>query len=205
MKANWQQHAPLVVLDEFLVAQEWAGLLHYTLKRGADFANSGVLGAGGASHTDDSYRRSRVLYDLGDCQTMFVDRIMTFLPHVLARLRLPPFPISHFEVQLTATNDGQFFRQHSDNDAGPLRSRTLTFVYYFFREPKAFRGGALRLHDPQLDKRGKLTPGAYQTVHPIQNQIIFFPSNCLHEVMPVECPSREFSDSRFTVNGWVHQ
>lgn len=205
MKTNSPQRAPLVVLDEFLVAQEWAGLLRYTLNRGADFANSGVLDAGGATHTDDSYRRSKVLYDLYDCETMFTDRILTFLPHVLARLHLPPFPISHFEVQLTATNDGQFFKQHSDNGSGALRSRSLTFVYYFFREPKAFRGGALRLYDSQLDQHGKAAPGAYQTVHPMQNQIVLFPSNCLHEVLPVECPSRDFLDSRFTVNGWVHQ
>jgi Rps23 Pro-64 3,4-dihydroxylase Tpa1-like proline 4-hydroxylase len=205
MATKWQQHASLAVLDEFLVAQEWARLLQYTLKRRRDFAKSGVLDAGGGSRTDNSYRRSQVLYDLGDCQTMFVDRIMTFLPHALARLRQPPFPISHFEVQLTATNDGQFFRKHTDNDSGSVRTRTLTFVYYFFREPKSFRGGALRLYDTQLDERGKVKAGSFQTVHPMQNQIVFFPSDCLHEVLPVKCPSRRFEDSRFTINGWIHQ
>jgi Rps23 Pro-64 3,4-dihydroxylase Tpa1-like proline 4-hydroxylase len=203
MKEQEQQRAPMVILDEFLVAQEWASLLDYTLARAADFEKSGVVDAGGAHRADSSYRRSEVLYDLGEAQPMFVDRILTFLPHVLARLRRPPFPISHFEVQLTATNDGQFFRKHRDNDAVPVRSRVLTFVYYFFREPRAFRGGALRLYDMERDARGQLKPGAF--VHPSQNQIVFFPSHCLHEVLPVECASRVFSDSRFTVNGWVHQ
>jgi Rps23 Pro-64 3,4-dihydroxylase Tpa1-like proline 4-hydroxylase len=39
----------------------------------------------------------------------------------------------------------------------------------------------------------------------MQNQIVFFPSETLHEVLPVECPSGEFADSRFTVNGWLHR
>jgi SM-20-related protein len=205
MAETWQQRTPLVVLDEFLVAQEWAGLLRYALKRRGRFTNSGILDAGGEDRNDDGYRRSQVLYDVERCHNLFADRIMTFLPHVLARLRLPPFPVSHFEIQLTATNDGQFFRKHKDDDSDPVRSRVLTFVYYFYLEPKSFSGGALRLYDTELDQQGKVTPGAYQTVQPMQNQIIFFPSGCTHEVLPVECLSREFSHSRFTVNGWVHR
>jgi len=146
-----------------------------------------------------------VLYDLRDCENMFVDRIGSFLPHILARLRQPPFPISLFEVQLTASNDGQFFKKHKDDDSESVGSRAITFIYYFFREPKPFSGGALRLYDTQLDRNSAVTAGQYQTIHPVQNQIVFFPSDCLHEVLPVKCPSRKFDDSRFTVNGWVHR
>jgi Rps23 Pro-64 3,4-dihydroxylase Tpa1-like proline 4-hydroxylase len=73
-----------------------------------------------------------------------------------------------------------------------------------YREPQAFRGGALRLYDTQIDDHGNCKPGDFQTFYPAQNQIIFFPSRCLHEVMPVECPSQDFAASRFTVNGWLH-
>lgn len=205
MADSWQQRTPVVVFDEFLVAQEWAGLLQYTLKRSQEFTQAGVLDAGGASRNDSNYRRSQVLYELGGCQNLFLDRIVSHLPHVLARLHMPPFPVSRFEVQLTATNDGQFFKQHRDDDSDSVRTRAITFVYYFFREPKAFRGGALRLYDADLDRRGDVSAGSHQTIHPMQNQIVFFPSDCLHEVLPVECSSREYPDSRFTVNGWVHR
>jgi Rps23 Pro-64 3,4-dihydroxylase Tpa1-like proline 4-hydroxylase len=201
----WQQRTPVVVFDEFLVAQEWAGLLQYTLKRGEEFTQAGVLDAGGASRTDDDYRRSQVLYELDHCQNLFVDRIVSYLPHVLARLHQPPFPISRFEVQLTAINDGQFFKKHKDDDSDSVHTRAITFVYYFFREPKAFSGGALRLYDTELDRHGNVSAGSHQTIHPVQNQIVFFPSDCLHEVLPVGCSSHEFADSRFTVNGWVHR
>jgi SM-20-related protein len=203
--ATWQQRTPLVVLDEFLVAQEWARLLRYVVKRRADFARSGVLDAGGDSRNDDQYRRSHVIYDLGNWHDTFADRITSFLPYVFARLQTPPFPVSHFEIQLTATHAGQFFRTHKDDDAVSVRSRAMTFVYYFFHEPKSFEGGALRLYDSQLDEQGHVTPGAYQTVHPMQNQIVFFPSDSLHEVLPVRCDSPEFKHARFTINGWVHR
>jgi SM-20-related protein len=205
MAAPWQQHASLVVLDEFLVAQEWAGLLRYALDHEERFTHSGVMDAVGTDRNDESYRRSQVLYDLGHCHWLFADRIMTYLPHVLARLHLPPFPVSRFEIQLTATNDGQFFRKHKDDDADNVRSRALTFVYYFYLEPKLFKGGELRLYDTEFDEQCRFTPGSCQTIHPMQNQIVFFPSDCTHEVSPVECPSREFSRGRFTVNGWVHR
>ena len=201
----WVQPTPLVVLDEFLAPQEWAGLLRFALRSGDRFTGSGILGAGGEDKSDDDYRRSLVLYELGGLHGVFANRIQSYLPHVLARLRLPPFPISRFEIQLTATNDGQFFREHKDDDAESVRTRALTFVYYFYREPKAFQGGALQLYDAQLDQRGNVSAGAPQTVYPTQNQVVFFPSDCLHEVLPVECPSRGFADSRFTLNGWVHR
>ncbi|HEV2578994.1 MAG TPA: 2OG-Fe(II) oxygenase [Acidobacteriaceae bacterium] len=205
MSESWQQRSPLVVLDEFLVAQEWASLLRFTLHHRDRFTHSGVLDAGGNDRNDQSYRRSQVLYDLGPADDMFADRIMTYLPHVLARLHMPIFPVSRFEIQLTATNDGQFFRQHKDDDSDNVRTRVLTFVYYFYQEPKSFHGGELQLYDGELDQAANVTAGAYQLIHPSQNQIVFFPSDCLHEVLPVECPSRDFADSRFTVNGWLHR
>jgi Rps23 Pro-64 3,4-dihydroxylase Tpa1-like proline 4-hydroxylase len=47
--------------------------------------------------------------------------------------------------------------------------------------------------------------GSYQSIEPRQNQIVFFPCSTLHEITPVQCGSRDFADSRFTVNGWLHQ
>lgn len=205
MAETWQQRTPLVILDEFLVAQEWAGLLRFTLKRRERFTHSEILDAGGQDRSDDDLRRSLVLYDLGRCHDLFADRVMTYLPHVLARLHLPPFTVSRFEIQLTATNDGQFFRKHKDDDSDTVRSRVLSFVYYFYLEPRSFKGGALRLYDTRLDQQSQVTRGDFQTILPTQNQIIFFPSDCIHEVSPVECLSGEFSHSRFTVNGWVHR
>jgi Rps23 Pro-64 3,4-dihydroxylase Tpa1-like proline 4-hydroxylase len=118
---------------------------------------------------------------------------------------MPEFPISQVEAQITSSNDGDFFHMHSDDGQGPIASRKLTFVYFFHREPCAFAGGELRLHDWVLDGNRYLSAGSYQTIVPRQNQIVFFPCSVPHEITPVKCPSQAFADSRFTVNGWLRQ
>ena len=196
---------PIVIFDEFLVAEEWHGLLEFTMQRAPHFVATQVIGSNGSNHTDNQTRRSRVLYDLDIYQHLFADRLMTFLPHVLARLSHEEFPVSHIEAQLTATNNGEYFRVHNDNDAGPVRGREITFVYFFHREPRAFLGGELRIFDTHWEGDRIAAAGPHRIVYPLQNQVVFFPSYCLHEILPVGCPSRQFADSRFTVNGWLHR
>jgi SM-20-related protein len=131
---------------------------------------------------------------------------MAFLPHVLMRLGQPAFPVSQLEIQLTATNDGEFFRTHTDNDAYGVEGRRITFVYFFHREPLGFGGGALRIFDTAYRSDGaSVETGPYRLVYPQQNQAVFFASWCRHEILPVSCPTQDFFDSRFTVNGWYHQ
>ena len=97
---------------------------------------------------------------------------------------MPPFAISHFEIQLTATNDGQFFRQHKDDDADSVRTRVLTFVYYFYREPKAFRGGALQLYDAQLDPQGNVSAGLTKRFTPRRIKSSSFPATACMRCCP---------------------
>jgi Rps23 Pro-64 3,4-dihydroxylase Tpa1-like proline 4-hydroxylase len=106
---------------------------------------------------------------------------------------------------LTQSNTGDFFRVHSDNHSAGVRSRAVTFVYYFYREPKPFQGGELQLWGTRYDGDSPIAEGDPETISPAQNQVIFFPSDYLHEVRPVNSASGEFADSRFTVNGWLHR
>lgn len=195
-----------VVLDEFLVAEEWHGLLQYTLNREAEFVGTRILRPDGTGEVDLGYRRSRVLFDLGYYHRLFVDRIMAFLPYVLTRLGHASFSVSIAESQLTATNNNEYFKAHLDNDADEFRRRALTFVYFFYFEPKPFSGGELRIFDPQpdgIDRYASNRP--YQLIEPSQNKIAFFPSGLLHEILPVRTSCEGFRASRFTVNGWLHK
>jgi len=114
------------------------------------------------------------------------------------------FPVTRVEAQITASNDADFFGAHCDDAQELIASRRLTFVYFFHGEPRQFEGGELRLHDSPGSEQ-KVSTGSYQTIVPQQNQIVFFPCSVLHEITPVECPSRAFADSRFTLNGWLHR
>jgi hypothetical protein len=198
--------AQSVVLDEFLAPKEMEELIGYTRAHEADFENSGLISpTGEPGVTDHSHRRSRVLMDLGPYEEMFLNRIGGVLPSVLEQLGMEQFPITRTEVQITASNDGDFFHAHCDDSQEKIASRRMTFVYFFHQEPRQFEGGELRLHDSRATGGHPVSAGSYQKIVPRQNQIVFFPCSTLHEITAVGCGSKAFADSRFTVNGWLHQ
>ena len=191
-------------LDEFLAPQELDELISYTVQHESEFENSAVVSpSGDPGVVDYNHRRSRVLMDLGKHEQVILERIRCVLPRVLERLGMEEFPVGRVEAQITASNDGDFFGAHSDDSQETIASRRLTFVYFFNREPRQFEGGELRLHDSRRSEPCVST-GSYQKIVPQQNQIVFFPCSLLHEITPIECPSRAFADSRFTLNGWLH-
>jgi hypothetical protein len=115
-----------------------------------------------------------------------------------------------FEYYLTAHNDGDFFAAHQDVDPrlshnahDPINLRLLTFVYYMHREPKAFTGGQLRLHDVTAQHGTLIEPTTYRDIEPEHDTITFFAPTAWHEILPVTCPSGHYTDSRFAFNGWL--
>ncbi len=186
---------PVVVLDELLARPELERLVRWTLARREHFQPSQVISyEGDGGRRDERSRRSRVLYDVAPWDRVFAERVASVLDHVLARLGMPRFPVARFETQVTASNDGEFFRAHTDNHHERLTGRRLTYVFFFCREPAPFEGGRLRVFDGDAEL----------AIAPRQNRVVFFPSGLLHEVAEVRCRSRAFEDSRFTVNGWLH-
>jgi len=206
LEAAAYQPAECVVLDEFLTPTELNTLSEYALAREMQFAISEVLSPGvTGSAVDYEQRRSRVLMDLGGHERMIVDRVLACLPRVFQKWGRDPFPISRVETQFTASNHGDFFCCHSDNGAEAVAAREITFVYFFHREPKPFRGGELRIYDSRRENNHYVPTANYRTIVPEQNQLVLFASGLSHEITPVDCPSRHFADSRFTVNGWIHR
>ena len=203
-----------VVLDEFLAPQELEEVVAYTLQHEADFRASEVISpSGDPGVIDYNHRRSQVLMDLGKHQHVIVERILSALPSVLEQLAIEEFPVGQIEAQITASSDGDFFGVHSDDGQETIATRRLTFVYFFHCDPSPFQGGELRLYDSSAnDQRRRNSSqaagyqaGACQSIAPQQNQIVFFPCSVMHEITPVNCSSRSFADSRFTLNGWLHQ
>jgi Rps23 Pro-64 3,4-dihydroxylase Tpa1-like proline 4-hydroxylase len=195
-----------VVLDEFLAPQELDELMRFTLEREGDFTASEVVSpSADTGIVNYEHRRSRVLMDLAHHQDLVLSRIKGVLPQVLDKLGMEEFVIADVEFQITASNDGDFFHFHSDNGSDRVASRYLTFVYFFHREPRQFEGGELRIHDARLEDGTYVSEDSYQTIVPQQNRIVFFPCELLHEITAVSCPSRQFADSRFTLNGWLRR
>ena len=140
----------------------------------------------------------------------FVDvvetRIQQVIPELINDLRLSRFETGLIDLQMVSHGDGGFYTRHIDTFTGKDRpaqgDRVISCVYYFFREPKAFTGGELRLHP----LRTKTAPAPAIVDLPIANDtLIAFSSWLPHEVLPVSSPSLEFANSRFSINCWVHQ
>ncbi len=203
-----QNKSPKVFIKkDLLTKRELRGLIKYALTHQTDFTESSVVPDGepeGA--TDLSYRKSRVLYELEDYGMLVRERLLAMLPEVLTVFNREEFPISHIDTQITASNDGDFFKVHQDNSSvEPLdvALREVSYVYYFHAEPKAFGGGQLKLYDSENGQALTSEKRRTRTITPSQNTLVLFPSSYDHEVLPVRCPTGKFANSRFTVNGWI--
>jgi len=195
-----------VIFEEFLVWPELAALMDFVRTRERIFRQSQiVLPSDRADQSDPGYRRSRVTLQTGPFGDLVAQRILFHFPIILRALGHPMFEIRSIEAQITASNDGDFFKTHNDNTHADAPSREITFVYFFHREPRPFTGGELLIYDSRISD-GIARPGRVRRrIAPKQNQVVFFPSCCLHEILPVRCPTQAFVDSRFTLNGWVHR
>ena len=159
--------------------------------------------AGPGAVVNEKMRRAVTLDDLGGLEGLFADRIKQHLQEVLPRIGKKPFPLGRIEMQITASSDGDYFRLHKDTDG--TDTREVSFAYFFYREPRHYSGGELRIYPTRIID-GRLQPADHAaTLSPRQDAIVFFPALNDHEALPVRVPSRAFADSRFTVNGWIHR
>jgi hypothetical protein len=183
--------APYVQIEDLFARHEVSQLLSYVAARKGDFTPSL---AGGRYNV--SARRSNVLYDFPPFSRLIVDLVRETVSRVLPLLGVRPFAVGAVEAQLTAHHDGDYFTPHTDSGTADTASRKITYVYYFHRQPRRYRGGDLDLF-PDSPHHCRIEPKC--------NSIVFFPSDYLHRVSPVVCKSRHFVDGRFTVNGWIHK
>ncbi|GAB4198768.1 MAG: hypothetical protein Fur006_48880 [Coleofasciculaceae cyanobacterium] len=190
-----------VQLDNFLTAEENHKLLEYAIQHQSSFVSSLTVDIDDTFHLSPNHRRSLMLETRADICELIIHRIHQVIPDVRNQLLLPSFAISGIDSSLTAHNDGHFYKLHKDNNSIRLATREITFVYYFSREPRPFTGGELRIYYSQVKKN----LFAFKQIEPRNNSIVFFPSRYLHEILPIDCSSQNFADSRFTINGWIER
>ncbi|AFY95064.1 2OG-Fe(II) oxygenase [Chamaesiphon minutus] len=188
-----------VQIDNFIEPEVHDRLLKFVRDSQAQFMPSEI----GIDNTALAiHRRSSILESFPEFEKILNRKIAAILPDIFSKLGLPDFPIERLETQLTAHNDGDYYRVHNDSGTTESSDRILTYVYYFYQEPKAFSGGELRIYETNLNTQIHYAD-SFQTIEPRNNSIVFFPSAYMHEVLKINCPSQAFADSRFTMNGWV--
>ena len=193
------ERAPYIRIPGFLKREENRQVIDYVVRRESDFVQSKL------DIDVPDYRKSMVLPKFDDLGIDLEYRLSEMLPELFAHfsLDLPDQPI--LETQLTTHNNGGYLKIHNDNGSEVTADRVMTYVYYFFREPQAFRGGELRVYDSKVVNNVWVAADTFVDLAPENNMLLCFPSRLLHEVLPMECPSRQFADGRFTLNGWVRK
>jgi len=189
-----------MVMKDFLDEELVARLLDYALLNESKFEATTIRGG-----VVDQSRRRSISLDLGPMKVEIKTRLQTLAPSLTEQLRVTPFELARIELELVAHGDGAFYKRHidtftGDDDVGNTQ-RMVSGVYYFHAEPKAFSGGALRLHAfGAPDENTK-----FIDIQPLRNTLLVFPSWAIHEVLPIECPSKRFIDSRFAINCWFRR
>lgn len=189
-----------VQIENFLNANQHRGVLEYVMQRRDDFLPTVT-----EINKHPGYRKSRAIYEFPEFSPLILDRVRACVPEVVRQLNSMPFEISGIECQLTTHNENDFYKIHNDNGSDKTAVRELTYVYYFNREPKAFSGGELKLYDSRIENNYYVEAESFKLIAPINNSIVFFLARNMHEVLRVSCPSQQFEDGRFTVNGWIRK
>jgi Rps23 Pro-64 3,4-dihydroxylase Tpa1-like proline 4-hydroxylase len=195
-------HTPRhLVIDDFLSEDEHRDMVAYAL------ANKEQFQAATVTTNDINYRRNLVIMDFQKSahSTLVQNRLLVWFPQIMREFNEKMFPLETVESQLTASNEGHYFKAHQDGGSLETRTRTLTCVYYFFRQPRGFAGGALRLYDTFQRGDKSFRAETFNEVEPVSNRLVVFPSNTHHELMRIRCPSRLFADSRFAITTWIRR
>jgi len=194
--------APFVLLRDFLPQAFHDGLIPLLISLRDKLAPA-LLGDG--TYIPE-YRETLDFMDKWEGQQRFRDCVKQVLPHLVRRLFLAPFRLKYVEAYLRAYLDGHFFRVHMDAPPNSARAdRVLSFVYYFHKLPRPYTGGELLLFDSDIEVDKSFTRARFTCIGPEDNALVVFPSKFYHCVLPVHCPSREFADSRFVINGFVNK
>jgi len=193
--------ATYLQIDNFLPKEEYQQVIETAFNKQSKFKDSRTV------TNTENYRQSLILpgKEFSEVYYLIKNKLLEQFPSLLDRLKHPEFSVSHVEMQMTAHNDGAFYKAHTDAGSEKTKTRELTYVYYFYQEPKQFTGGELKIYDTEIQGKKVIQKDNSQVIEPRNNSIVFFNSRCKHEVLPISCSSHEFKASRFTLNGWLRR
>ncbi len=197
---------PHAIQDRFLPASVATTLLDEIIAAAALFTPSHVGGIAEGKRVPAMRSSLRLPGRVGVNLVPFRNSIKARSADLCKAIGIQPFPIYHLECSVVAHGDGHYYRKHIDIGSGTAISRAkhhrmVSCVYYLYREPKAFSGGALHLHglDAPRDQPSQVV------IEPAHNRLAVFPAFIPHEVRDIACPDHTFESSRFSINCWLHR
>ena len=202
---------PFVRITEFLTGAQQAALLHAVRTGHEHFLPAQVRSKsqggnhGGAGSVDLDTRVASVAGQSVKRQIgpWFVNELGRVMGDVVRHFGVQAAGKCHVELNVIAHRSGDFFAPHQDTGYARADGRLVSFAYYFHQEPKGFAGGELLLYDTCI-ATGDYRATAFSRIEPVNNSVVFFPSDYCHEVLPVYAKSSAFENTRFAIVGWLH-
>lgn len=109
------------------------------------------------------------------------------------------------ELQVVTYGNKQEYNYHTDKFA-LSNHRILTMVYYFFKEPKQFRGGNLEITDG-LVYNGKILKQSpkpiVKTINIKNNMLVIFGGSLAHKGTQVLLNNNKFENGKFAITFWI--
>lgn len=206
LPAAGKARCPHLLYHNIMGTETVAALLDYARARERDFMPGVVRNRqSGQQRVDRAVRDCYRLTNLGEFRTPFCALLDRITVQALRELQLFEPAVEASEFEMCAYRDGGHFAPHIDTFETFDRVRILSCVYYFAPTPRRFSGGILRLHGFPTSSAKSGTQLQTLDIMPETNSLVIFPSWLRHEVLPVEVPSRAWTDGRFTINCWIHR
>lgn len=191
----------VILQDDFLPASLADDLLDRLLNGGDGFDASSTR-RGVSSH-----RRSLQFSSagFGGMGMTFLEQLDSAFVEAAATFDVDSSTLNRLELSTAAWTTGCYYRQHRDQSLeGPQAARRLSAVVFLHSSPRGFSGGELSVTETLIEGRSVSSGDAETVIEPDHNRMVIFDSRALHEVHPVEVPSGEFADSRFSLTAWAY-
>jgi hypothetical protein len=195
---------PFFLRRSVLPPESLAALWRIVTARSGELQPSRMAWRGDDRVLAPSYRHSLRMSGAKDVGPLLLPTVKELIAtnDLVRRFGTRPLSSDKVEVEIANHGDSHFLRLHRDSGE-KAASRTMTFVFYFFRQPQRFQGGDLLLHDMAVDSgKPRLLKATRLIVE--NNSLVIFPSDCWHQVLPVTGTSLDPLDGRWTTHGWFH-
>jgi SM-20-related protein len=172
--------SPFVLANDVLPDDVNAALIAHVLSHNADAARS--------------HNGMREL-DLGPLEEPVAKALRSELARGVAILGVPDQAEVELQLRLFAIGDAQAVPWE------PNPADVVHVVYHFYKKPKGFTGGGIRLFDSRTENGMRPAMASFRDLEIGNNDMLIFPEKVVGAGLPVRCPTRAFVDGLFVVRG----
>ncbi|MBO6494048.1 MAG: 2OG-Fe(II) oxygenase [Roseivirga sp.] len=173
-------------------------LLEFVANNIESFKDLGVFMNDSNELMDNNIRQTKGLRGCDDIGRRILLWIKDNYPELCHFFNLPKTEPKFAPTEITIYGNGDFGLAHKDS-----KHNSLSFLYYFFNQPKSFTGGDLYIYDGDL--QNDKSNHTYTKANIESDMFLIFPSHYYHEITPVQCPDNDLLSGRMAFVGHIRK